>query len=136
MQSLDGAIHRSPGLSDWMRCEEIARHHGRSFYLASRLLPPARQRGVISTYAYCRVADDIVDRASGEGPTATAEAQARWARQLTAPDEPVTVAFAHTRGRYVIPMQPVSDLLSGIQMDLTVTRYANWEELFADTAIT
>ena len=129
MQSQKGGIQRSSGLSDWMRCEEIARHHGRSFYLASRLLPPARQRGVISTYAYCRVADDIVDRSSGEGPAATAEALARWARQLTAPDEPVSVAFAHTRERYAIPMQPVSDLLAGVQMDLTVTRYANWEEL-------
>jgi phytoene synthase len=129
MQSFNEGVYRSPGLSDWVHCEEIARHHGRSFYLASRLLPPARQRGVISTYAHCRVADDIVDRASGEGPTATAEVLARWARQLTSPDEPVAVAFAHTRERYGIPMQPVSDLLSGIQTDLTVTRYANWEEL-------
>lgn len=129
MQSVNGGVYRSPGLSDWMHCEEIARHHGRSFFLASRLLPPARQRGVISTYAYCRVADDIVDRASGEGPTATAEALARWSSQLTAPDESIAVAFAHTRERYAIPMQPVSDLLSGIQMDLTVTRYENWEDL-------
>ncbi len=129
MQSFNEGVYRSPGLSDWIHCEEIARQHGRSFYLASRLLPPARQRGVISTYAYCRVADDIVDRASGEGPTATAEALARWARQLTSPDEPIAVAFAHTRERYGVPMQPVSDLLSGIQMDLTITHYANWEEL-------
>lgn len=129
MRSRGGRTYRSPDVADWLHCEEIARHHGKSFYMASMLLPPARQRGVLATYAYCRVADDIVDRASGESPGATAAALARWGGQLTAPDNPVAVAFAHTRDRYSIPIQPVNDLLSGVQMDLTTTRYPSWDEL-------
>ena len=129
MRSRGGRTYRSPDVADWLHCEEIARHHGKSFYMASMLLPPARQRGVLATYAYCRVADDIVDGASGESPEATAAALARWGGQLTAPAHPVAVAFARTRERYAVPIQPVIELLTGVQMDLTTTRYASWDEL-------
>lgn len=129
MQYRDGFVRRSPELADWLHCQEIARHHGRSFFLASRVLPTARQRGVIATYAYCRIADDIVDRAVAGGPDATAHALARWEAQLDEPTHPVAVAFAATRDRFDVPLEPVRDLLFGVRMDLQNTRYESWDEL-------
>jgi 15-cis-phytoene synthase len=118
-----------PNPGDWERCKAIARHHGRSFFFASRCLPPARRRAALATYAYCRIADDIVDQVREAGPEASDAALARWEAQLTRPVDPVAIAFAHTRDRFSIPEQPVRDLLTGLRMDLTTTRYATWDEL-------
>lgn len=131
MQLRSASARQSPVLADWMLCQEIARHYGRSFYLASRLLPSARQRGVIATYAFCRIADDIVDRAVAGGPDATEQALAHWEAQLDEPTHPVAIAFAATRRRFDVPIEPVRDLLFGVRMDLTKSRYATWDELRA-----
>ncbi|MGI8477600.1 MAG: squalene/phytoene synthase family protein, partial [Thermomicrobiales bacterium] len=72
----------APTLADWQRCEEIAREHGRTFHFASRFLPPQRRRAMLAAYAYCRVADDIVDRAERTGPDAASTAIDAWESEL------------------------------------------------------
>jgi len=104
-------------------------HHGRTFYFASRCLPPARRRAVLATYAFCRVADDIVDAGQVTGSDRVAAALLDWEGQIDHPSHPVAIAFAATRAQYAIPTQPVRDLLTGIRMDLTANRYASWQEL-------
>ena len=52
---------RTPIDDDAHRCREIVRTHGRSFYLASLFLLPDQRRAIHAVYAFCRVADDIVD---------------------------------------------------------------------------
>lgn len=42
-------------------CEKVTARHGRTYYLAARLLPPARQRAVHALYAFARIVDDVVD---------------------------------------------------------------------------
>jgi phytoene synthase len=93
------------------------------------MLPLQRRRAVLAAYAYCRIADDIVDRAVGEGSASARESLAAWMRQLHEPRHPVAVAFAHTRQLYNIPAQPILDLLAGVEMDLTTTRYQDWDAL-------
>ncbi|NLG44938.1 squalene/phytoene synthase family protein, partial [Gordonia sp. (in: high G+C Gram-positive bacteria)] len=41
--------------------EAITRTGGRTYYLASRLLPEDNRRAVFALYGYARMADDIVD---------------------------------------------------------------------------
>src|SRR5215204_2398269 len=72
---------------DWRQCSEIARAHGRTFFLASRFLPPDRRRAIHATYAFCRIADDIADHSSDPG--AAAGALDAWEWQLEAPTHPV-----------------------------------------------
>jgi phytoene synthase len=115
--------------ADWRRCEAIAREHGRTFFLASRFLPPARRRAILAAYAYCRTADDIVDLAPTAGLDAVAASLARWGEQLAEPRDPIAVAFAAARARFAVPVEPVHDLLAGIRMDLTPARFASWKEL-------
>jgi phytoene synthase len=131
MSSRDDRSVVTPTRQDWARCEEIARNHGRTFFLASRFLPPARRRGVVATYAYCRTADDIVDESPATGLDAAAVALTAWEAQLEQPDDPVALAFAATRVRFSVPLEPVRDLLAGIRMDLTTTRYQTWADLRA-----
>jgi 15-cis-phytoene synthase len=129
MYPADQIWARVPTDNDWAQCAAIASEHGRSFYLASRMLPADRRRAVLSAYAYCRIADDIVDRADEEGREAAAEALRAWTHELDEPRHPVAVAFANARRVYHVPTQPILDLLAGVEMDLTISRYEDWDAL-------
>jgi len=118
-----------PPRADWDRCRDVARIHGRTFYFASRFLPAERRRAVHAAYAFCRVADDIVDRAPATGLDAAARALDAWDAEIDAPTDPIAVAFAAARAHYGIPVEPARELLAGVRMDLNPRRYATWDEL-------
>lgn len=129
MYPADQIWARVPTDEDWAKCAAIASEHGRSYFLASKMLPTDRRRAVLSAYAYCRIADDIVDRADQDGREAAAESLRAWTRELDEPRHPVAVAFAHARRSYHIPTQPILDLLAGVEMDLSISRYEDWDAL-------
>jgi phytoene synthase len=110
-------------------CEEIAREHGRTFYLASRFLRRSQRHGVLAAYAFCRIADDIVDAAPLHGERETLVKLDAWEAQIEHPVHPVAIAFREIRDQYGISAQPVHDLLTGMHMDLAIRRYATWEDL-------
>ena len=83
--------------ADWHACRDIARCHGRTFYFASRFLPPKPRRAMLAAYAYCRIADDIVDHAAEQGLDAAQAEIGAWEAQLNAPIHPVARAFAAAR---------------------------------------
>jgi phytoene synthase len=114
---------------NWVLCRDVVRIHARTFYFGSQLLTPARRRAIHAAYAYCRIADDIVDRAPVSGLAGAARALDAWEIELTAPSDPVGIAFAAARRQYDIPLQPVLDLLTGLRMDLVPQTYASWDEL-------
>lgn len=110
-------------------CDAIAQQHSHTFYTASRLLPAEKRRAIRSLYAFCRITDDLIDRAQGN----LAEGLAAW-RMFTMvspppPDNPVALAWADTRRRYQIPARYADQLVQGVAADLTKQRYATFEEL-------
>ena len=112
-------------------CDKIAREQGRTFYKASGLLPDEKRRAVRALYAFCRITDDMIDRA-GDEPEA---ALATWKqRSLVAPPEPddlVVLAWADARARYRIPTAYAEQLIDGVARDLTTTRYTSFDDLAA-----
>jgi phytoene synthase len=116
----------------YRQCREIAREHSKTFYLSSLFLSPEKRRAVWAVYAFCRTADDIVDRiAPAHDRLAAVDA---WEAQLLAaydghPADPIFVAFADAAKRFGIPVQPALDLLRGARMDITVRRYATYADL-------
>lgn len=122
-------MHSALTEADWQACEAIASSHGRSFYLASRLLSPSRKRGATATYAWCRITDDIVDRAAERGVEATREAVDAWEAELVDPNHSVALAFAVVREQFGVPSSPAHDLITGVRMDIVPGTYATWEEL-------
>ncbi len=113
--------------SDWETCRLVARTHGKSFYVASLCLPAERRRAIHAVYAFCRIADDIVDRATCLD-SARRDIDA-WELELDDPVSPVARAFALTRMHYDVPEAAARELLAGVQMDLAPRRYATWGEL-------
>ncbi|MFM7341955.1 MAG: phytoene/squalene synthase family protein [Betaproteobacteria bacterium] len=55
---------------DLQACVELMRGGSRSFFAASRLLPARMRAASIALYAFCRVADDLVDQAQERGDDA------------------------------------------------------------------
>jgi phytoene synthase len=113
-------------------CREIVRFHSKTFYLSSLFLEPLKRRAVWAVYAFCRTADDIVDR---DSPAADKLAAIEsWEDQLVASYEgrtsdPIFVAFADAAQRFRIPIEPALDLLRGARMDVTVRRYESYEDV-------
>ncbi len=114
-------------------CGEIARVHSKTFYLSSLFLSPAKRRAVWAVYAFCRTADDIVDRIAPARERL--DAIGAWERKLVAAydgranDDPIFVAFAHAARQFEIPIEPALDLLRGARLDVTVRCYATYDAL-------
>ncbi|HEU0029231.1 MAG TPA: phytoene/squalene synthase family protein [Kofleriaceae bacterium] len=108
-------------------------HHSKSFALASRLLDARTRDHAAVVYAFCRRADDAVDdvpRAAAGAALATLE------RELAdiyagAPIDPVLAAFAEVVRARAIPRRYPAELLAGMAMDATGTRYTTLAELHA-----
>lgn len=85
----------------YRHCQAIAAAHGRTYYLATRLLSPPRRTAVHALYAFARTVDDIVDyaedlvdRAGDRGAAGRRRASAAGARPVIhgVPTGAVTVA--------------------------------------------
>ncbi|WP_426500387.1 phytoene/squalene synthase family protein [Streptomyces sp. D54] len=136
-RELDAAGIRDPALrAAYTHCRGLNARHGKTYFLATRLLPVDRRPAVHALYGFARWADDIVDDL---GSTATPGERARSLLALEAQlaaglrhgqvTEPVIRALADTAGRYGIGHRHFTDFLSSMRSDLTVGGYASYEEL-------
>jgi phytoene synthase len=116
-------------------CRRIHQAHGRTYYLATRLLPRDRRPDVWALYAFARVADELVDAPTSPDPATllTWRDQAMVAmRSASSPDpaeQPVLAATWHTIRSLGLEPDLLAEFLDAMVMDLTVSRYATWEEL-------
>ena len=127
---LNAAGVSDPRLRDaYRRCRAVNARHGRTFFLATRLLAPAQRPAVHALYGFARQADDILDDL--DSPLDTA-AKAQRLQELSdrffAGDDgadPVLAAVRHTARKYGIPPELFGAFLASMRMDLTVTDYPN-----------
>jgi len=110
-------------------CEQLTAHHSRSFYMASRFLPPEKRLACRALYAFCRISDDIVDNPIGDPALALDKWREQALSQQLSVHHPVALAFHDTRRRYHIPDGYAEQLIQGVASDLRQRRYENFEEL-------
>lgn len=119
---------------DAQHCEAITRAHARTFALASSFLPPVKRRGAFAVYAFCRLADDIVDRNRGK-ETALLQAELDAYRAGVAeaiagrPEGPVFRELWRCVREFGVPADVLEELLNGVARDVQPQRYATWAEL-------
>lgn len=114
------------------RCRELHRRHGRTYYLATRLLPAWKRRHVHALYGFTRYADEIVDNfPAPERAARLSEWSARFMAGLRGEptDDPLLPAVLHTIAVFDLDLEDFDKFLRSMAMDLTVTRYATYEEL-------
>ena len=113
-------------------CQQKAASSGSSFYYSFLFLPAERRRAITALYAFCREVDDVVDETSDAQLAATKLA---WWRvevgNLFAgkPQHPVTQALSPHLQPFGLTQDKLSDIIDGMEMDLTQTRYLDWPNL-------
>jgi len=113
-------------------CQQKAAASGSSFYYSFLFLPPERRRAITALYAFCREVDDVVDE-TGELQVAAAKL-AWWRAEIDGlyagrPQHPVTKALARFIEKYSLPKEQLGEIIDGMEMDLTQTRYLDWPGL-------
>ncbi len=137
-RDLDRAGITDPAMrASYDRCRELNAQHGKTYYLATLLLPPAKRPYVHALYGFARYADEIVDDLAS---TLSDEQKADWLRswgeqffadlRRGASDDPVCKAVVDTVQRWDIPVEHFEAFLHSMTMDLTVTEYATYDDLY------
>lgn len=135
---LDAAGVSQPGMREaYRRCRELNARHGRTFFLATRLLAPAQRPAVHALYGFARLADDILDDLD-----TPLDVEAKTARLQELSDlffsggssgneetDLVLTAVRHTAALYGIAPELFYDFLASMRMDLTVTDYPDRDSL-------
>jgi 15-cis-phytoene synthase len=139
---LDAAGVSQPRLRDaYRRCRTLHARHGRTFFLATRLLAPAQRPAVHALYGFARLADDILDDLDSPPDTAAKTLrlqrfsdrffgdfrydfpQAGGVHETDGEMDLVLAAVHHTAAVYSIDQRLFGDFLASMRMDLTVTDY-------------
>ncbi|MFE9122243.1 phytoene/squalene synthase family protein [Streptomyces sp. NPDC007172] len=136
-RELDAAAITDPALREaYTQCRRLNARHGKTYFLATRLLPADRRSAVHALYGFARWADDIVDSTDpGQSVAGRAAALQHLAAQLRAGlraghgDQPVVHALADTARRYAIDQQHFADFMKAMHDDLSVTDYATYTDL-------
>jgi len=121
-------------------CRDLHRIHGRSYYLATRLLPAWKRRHVHALYGFTRFTDDIVDVGDDAPDPAAGTERARrlgqWTGQFYAavdgaqgPADPILLAVRHTVTTFGLPLGDFDAFFASMCMDLHVRAYADYDAL-------
>ena len=132
-------------------CRQMARRSGSNFYHSFMLLPREKRMAMDALYAFMRHTDDLGD--NRDPPWQRREALQLWRGRLSAalgreaaqlkgatgclpasdtrhePASDILPALADTAARYRIPVECLSDVIDGVEMDLEPRRYRTFDEL-------
>jgi phytoene synthase len=121
----------------YARCRELHRRHGRTYYLATRLLPADRRPHVHALYGFTRYADEIVDGAATGPAHERARRLRAWAQRFRAGlageavDDPILPAVLHTIATFDLDLGDFDAFLTSMAMDLTIDTYADYDALLS-----
>jgi phytoene synthase len=110
-----------------------------SFYYAFLVLPSEQRRAIIAVWDFCRAVDDAVDEGpsnAAAGPATGREAIAFWRAELARCYDGEPAATSQGRclqpfvRRFDLPRRAFEDVIDGVAMDLDISRYQTFEQLF------
>jgi phytoene synthase len=123
--------------ASYSECKRLNSLHGKTYYLATLLLPAGKRPFVHALYGFARYADEIVDDLAS---TLTAQEKAEVLRawgsdvlrglETGESSDLVGRALIDTVQRFDIPHQYFVDFLHSMEMDLTVTEYQTFDDLY------
>ena len=137
MDELTAAGIMDPDLrASYLECKRLNSLHGKTYYLATLLLPPAKRPFVHALYGFARYADEIVDDlASILTEEEKANSLKKWGDGVLADirsgksKDHVGSALVDTVKRFNISIAHIEAFLNSMKMDLTITEYHSYEDL-------
>lgn len=122
--------------ASYTECKRLNSLHGKTYYLATLLLPKAKRPFVHALYGFARYADEIVDDlASTLSEDQKAAHLSTWGEGVLtdlragASRDPIGMALADTVSRFSIPIEYFESFLHSMTMDLTVSEYQTYDDL-------
>jgi len=122
--------------ASYEECKRLNALHGKTYFLATLLLPKAKRPFVHALYGFARYADEIVDDLASElSIEEKAEALSNWGNGVLVDlkkgtsDDHVGRALIDTVKRFDIPHEHFEAFLHSMTMDLTVQEYETYEDL-------
>jgi phytoene synthase len=117
-------------------CRRLNALHGKTYYLATLILPAKKRPHVHALYGFARYADEIVDDlASTLTPEEKAKELKEWGASVISDlrrkesSDLIGMALVDTVTKFDIPISYFEAFMRSMEMDLTVTRYQNYDEL-------
>ncbi|MCX7833887.1 MAG: phytoene/squalene synthase family protein, partial [Ignavibacteria bacterium] len=128
-------------------CKNISKKYAKTFYFASFFLPKEKRYACYAIYAFCRYADELVDRKVAlDTNIKEKETNIRTDRIISLLNDlknqlqdaynnkinienNIMIALSNVFKKYNIPIEQAFELISGVEMDTFKSRYENFEEL-------
>ena len=137
MDELTAAGITDPDLrASYAECKRLNALHGKTYFLATLLLPKAKRPFVHALYGFARFADEIVDDlASQLSVQEKAKELNTWGSKVLSDlkkgnsQDAVGRALIDTVTRFDIPHEYFEAFLHSMEMDLTVQEYETYEDL-------
>lgn len=137
MDELTAAGILDPALREsYAECKKLNAQHGKTYYLATLLLPPAKRPFVHALYGFARYADEIVDDLNSTlSDDEKASALKHWGAGVLSDiksgksHDHIGAALVDTVNRFNIPIAYFEAFLKSMTMDLTITEYHTYEDL-------
>ena len=114
-------------------CSAATKKSGSNFYYSFLFLPRPRREAMYTVYTFCREVDGAVDEAPpGSNPH---HELSRWRQEVSAayhgtPTSPVTISLGYHLQQLDIPEKYFQELITGVEMDLTTSRYKTFQDLY------
>jgi phytoene synthase len=137
-KDLDAAGITDPQLrAAYERCRGLHASHGRTYYLATLLLPRGKRPYVWALYGFARYADEFVDSLTDPDPLALVRWGDAFLDSLDLPGssridpdvDPVGAAMQDTMRAWGIPRTHVEAFLDSMKLDITETGYPTYAAL-------
>ncbi len=122
--------------ASYVECKRLNALHGKTYYLATLLLPKSKRPYVHALYGFARYADEIVDDLASElSVDEKALALKTWGDKILgdlksgSSSDHIGRALIDTVNRFKIPHEYFEAFLHSMTMDLTIQEYESYDDL-------
>ena len=129
-------IHRQDLRESYAECKRLNSLHGKTYFLATLLLPKAKRPFVHALYGFARYADEIVDDLNSQlSEVEKASELQKWSDQILRDlvsgksTDLIGAALIDTVTRFDIPTKYFEAFIHSMKMDLSVTEYKTYDDL-------
>lgn len=114
----------------------LTAHWAKSFYFSARFLPKEQRWATYALYGFCRFADNLIDSPRNRPKPQIVNELGCFTRELKLSyrncesEHPILKPFIVVALKHNIPIEYPLDLLNGVQMDIEISRYETFDDLY------
>lgn len=137
MNELEAAGIKDEAIAaSFKECRRLNAEHGKTYFLATRLLPKSKRPFVHALYGFARFADEIVDDLNSPlSYSERAEKFKSWKSETLKDlhkgqsEDPILRALLYTINRFELDLSYFEAFLHSMEMDLSITEYQSYSDL-------